>query len=110
MKGSPRGILVVHSDLSDRVARLVVGEIKGHGEPITRRNIRYGYFPEMYSLVLLIGVGDQPGGKSMSYEYVSYAEYKRQVKGEGLSRQEYHSTYASRIASKIVDSINPSNA
>lgn len=101
-----RGILVVHSDLSDRVARRIVASISGKGRPITRRNVRYGYFPSMYELVLLIGVEfDKDGGSVISYDYVPYSEYCAKATGTHLSRDAYHVMYADKISEKIVDAL-----
>lgn len=105
MTNRPRGVLVVHSDLSEKVARMVVGEIVGKGHAVTRRNIRYGYFPEMYWLVLLIDVQDgKMGSNLMAYDYVPYSSY---VKSNGsLTFLEYQNMYATRIARKVTDTLD----
>lgn len=105
MKTKPRGILVVHDDLSERVARLVVGELAGKGKPVTRRNIRYDYFPAMYELVISVGVECQKNeGRILTYSYVPYSEYLKESDG-ALSRDEYHAMYAERISGKLIESM-----
>lgn len=102
----PRGILIVHSDLSDRVARYIAGSIRGNGKPVTRRNVRYGYYPPMYEVLVLIDVEEPDSDVPFfSFEYVPYPLYQEQTEGALLARRDYHIMYATRISEKLVASL-----
>lgn len=106
MNKKGRGILVVHNDLSARVARYLVPTISAKGHAVTRRNIRYGYFPTMYELVLLLGVEiDSEEGSIIAYEYVPYPVYCAEATGTHLSVDAYHAMYADKLLGKILEAL-----
>lgn len=107
-KRSPRGILVVHDDRSAKVARLVKGHLTGKGWPISHRNTRYGYYSDMYFLVLAIGVdGVEATKNTLFFEYTPYATYQRLMSGEGtMDLRDYQSKSAIKIGDEVLKTLN----
>lgn len=111
MGADPRGILIVHDDRSEKVARFVMGEFLGKGIAVQHRNIRYGYHPSMYEMILVIGVEKaKVTDNTFVFEYTPYREYLRMTgkrkssdKRKQMSLRKYQIKQAEKIAGEISD-------
>lgn len=78
---TPREILVVHNDLTDKLGRLTAASLKGCGFPVSYRNVRYGYHSQFYLIVVAIGVEAEIEVRRNTYcfDYLPYKEYIDEV-------------------------------
>jgi hypothetical protein len=104
---SPRAILILHNDMSERVGRLLTTSLSAW-YPAMHRNIRWGYNPDYYFMVVCVGNEKlkskipRSAKTIMYYEYVPYTEYIKETKGS-ISIEAYQEQAARTISKDIIE-------
>jgi len=103
MKASPKGILVIHNDVSDGVARMLTSYLSSKGNLVSSRNIRYGFNATMYKVVIAVGTKEVRAHKNVILlNYKSFAAY--QESGGQMPIKTYHDFSAQKMIEELQES------
>lgn len=103
MKESPKAILVIYSDVSEGVAKMLTSCLASKGNLVSCRNVRYGFNADMYKVVIAIGTKEVRVSKNIIVlPYKSYAKY--QTEGGKLHMGAYHGLTAQGMFEELQES------